>query len=136
HEGEGPAGVAGLIEGLERRGPPDALVDPPPHGGEVQGAASPIDPPEPAELPQGIVPPGPFRLEEGLRFSVANLLLPVSPDRGAAVVPDDGCGSISDHAASIAQPPTQVDVVARDPEPWIESADRHERVLPEGHVAS
>lgn len=64
-----------------------------------------------------------FLVEEGFGATVSDLLLEVFPGGGPAVVPNEGGGGEAEGEAGVAQPPTEVDVVACRFEDWIEAAD-------------
>src|SRR5947209_1645748 len=134
-EGQGPPRTSGLVERLERCGAPDSLVDPSTEGRQIGGDAFSIDASEPAQLPDRTVSGRPLPFQEGLGLSVTDLLLPKLPEGSAAVMPYYGGRRVPDDPAPVADPPAHVDVVARAPEPRVESADRLERVFPERHVA-
>src|SRR5207302_1657002 len=104
-QGRGPSGTAGLVEGLERRRAPDALVDASSPGREVEGPPFSVEASDPAQLPGRVVPRGPFAFQEGFRLAVSHLLLPEPADGGAAVVPDDrDIGSIAEGEGEESEP--------------------------------
>src|SRR5438876_6761384 len=134
-EGQGPPGAPRLVEGLERRGAPDSLVDASPERRQIRGYALSVDSSEPGQLADRTVSRRPLAFQERLGLSVSDLLPPKPPEGSAAVVPYDGARGVPDDPAPVAEPPAHVDVIARAPEPRVESADRFERVFPERHVA-
>src|SRR5947199_3057027 len=95
-----------------------------------------IDPAEPAQAPEGIVPRRPFFLQQRFRLSIPDLLLPVRSKVAATMVPDDRRGGIADDLASIPESPTDVDIVTRGPEASVEPPDGFGSAFPERHVAS
>ena len=72
-----------------------------------------VDPPYPADMPERVAPLWPFVLELRLRFAIAVLLLPISADRVAAVVPHHSGRAEADRPPPILQSPTQIDIVPR-----------------------
>src|SRR5205823_12773255 len=121
---------------LERGRAPHALVHASAQRGEIMCHAPAIDPAEPAQAPEGIVPRRPFFLQQRFRLSIPDLLLPVRSKVAATMVPDDRRGGIADDLSSVLEPPTNVDVVARGPESGVEPPDGFESAFPERHVAS
>src|SRR5205814_5887120 len=90
-QGRGLAGHARgrVVERLERRGAPGAVVDaraPP----DAPDRAAAVDPTAPRRVPGAVVLLGPLRREERLGPPVTLLLLPERAKRAAPVVPDDG----------------------------------------------
>src|SRR5215211_8363369 len=90
----------------------------------------------PREVPEGVVALGPLALEHRLRPPVAPLLAPVCPHRVASPVPDHRGRAETDLETQVADAPAEIDVVARDTEPWIESAEGLEDVTANGAVAA
>src|SRR5207249_8821054 len=91
---------------------------------------------EPARPPEEVVPRRPFFLQQRFRLSIPDLLLPIRSKVAATMVPDDRRSGIADDLASVLEPPTNVDVVARGPESGVEPPDGFESAFPERHVAS
>ena len=135
-ESQGPARIAGSVEGLERRGAPDALVHATAHRREIERDAFAVEASAPAQLPDRTVSGRPLVFQQGLGLPVADLLLPELSDRFPAVMPDDGGRRVPDESPAVAEPPAHIDVVAGGSEYPVETADRFECLLPERHVAS
>src|SRR5919199_6177963 len=79
---------------------------------------------------------GPLLFEQGLRLSIAALLLPVGAHRVAPVMPDHGGGAEPERPATLLQAPADVDIVAGDAVAGIKPSDRLQRLLAEGHIAA
>src|SRR5207302_6875487 len=92
--------------------------------------------PAPARVAEHVVLLGPLGLEERFGLSVSDLLLPVSLQRVAPMMPDHRRGAEADRPTTILNLPTDIDVVAGHAEPWVEAADLSERGGAKGHVAS
>src|SRR5215207_6678844 len=87
-------------------------------------------------MPEGVVPLRPFPLQQRFGLAVALLLLPVSSDRVAAVVPDQRRRIEAEGPPPLLESPADIHVVTRHPESRVEAADRLELVFPEGHIAA
>src|SRR5207245_11635177 len=135
-KGQGPTRTSGLVEGLERRGAPDPLVDAPADRRQIAADPLSVDSSEPAQLPHPTVSARPLPFEEGLGFPVPDLLSPELANGFAAVVPDDRGRRVPDETSAVPEPPAHIDIVAGGSEDPVESTDRLERVLTERHVAS
>src|SRR5947207_13888362 len=66
-----------LVQRLERRRAPDALVDAAAQRSEIVGQAPAIHTAEPARPPEEVVPRRPFFLQQRFRLSIPDLLLPI-----------------------------------------------------------
>src|SRR5438034_2340566 len=136
HEREGAEHARGrLIQRLERRGAPRAVID-------ARAPAEPatrraaVDPPAPRGVPRAVVFLGPLRREERLGSTVAFLLLPERAHRVSPMVPHDRSWTEAELPTRLLQLPAHVHIVASDAELRIEAADRLQRRFPEGHVAA
>src|SRR6266516_2738899 len=122
-----------LVQRLERRQSPDAMIDavrPPPH------IRNSINPPGPFEMARPIVFFRPFPCQKSLGFSVALLLAQIGANRIAAMMPDHRGRTETEGPAMRLQTPAHVHIVAGDTELRIKSADRLQAGPAEGHVAA
>ena len=113
-----------------------AMVDPGAAGGQAGGGTFEIDAAFPAGAAAQAETLGIERHEHGLGTTVAELLLEVSLDREAPVMPDHGGGMKSDPVAGLDEAPTEIDVVASGPELFVESADVVEGVASHRKIAA
>src|SRR5688500_3413542 len=126
-----------MINRLKQRAAPRPVVDAaatPPRERAKQTVA--VQPPRPRQVACGVVLLRPFPLEVRLGFAVVDLLPPEGADALAAQVPDHRGGVEAERPAALLKAPADVDVVARDSELWIKSADGLEAFLAERHVAA
>src|SRR5215211_8616240 len=114
-----------LIERLEQRTSPRAVVDAWPAKKPLSAAAS-IEASVPCEVARRVVLLRPLPLEKRLRPAVATLLAPVGAQRAPPVVPDHRRGAEAELPPQLAQPPADVDVVACHAELRIEATDGRE----------
>src|SRR5438046_8721531 len=99
-----------LVQRLERRRAPDALVDAAAQRSEIVGQAPAIHTAEPARPPEEVVPRRPFFLQQRFRLSIPDLLLPIRSKVAATMVADDRRGGIAYDLASVVDSPTMVSV--------------------------
>ena len=125
-----------LVQRLEWRAAPHAVVDASRAPAEKPREAGAVDAARPAHVSRPVVLLGPFALQHRLGAPVADLLPPVGAQRVPAVVPHQGGGVEAERPAALQQPPAHVDVVPGGAELRIESADRLEAAFPERHVAA
>src|SRR5689334_13251958 len=113
----------GLVQPLEWRRTPDAVIDT--SSAEIERAREPaaVDSACPRQLPGAVVFLGPLFLQQGLSPPVPPLLLPVMAYRVAPVMPDNRRRVESERPATLLQPPTHVDIVAGDAELLVEAAN-------------
>src|SRR5262245_56089138 len=78
----------------------------------------------------------PFALQHRFGAAVSHLLLQVSLQGVAPVMPDCGSGVEADGSALLDQSPTQVDVVSCRSELRVAAANCEQGVASEGHVAA
>ena len=112
-----------LVERLEWRQPPNAMIDaarPPPH---IRDA---VHPARPFEMAGGVVFFRPFLFQQRLGFSVALLLAQIGANGVAAMMPNHGRGAEAQRPPALLQAPADIHVVPRDPELGIKSSDRLE----------
>src|SRR5204862_353557 len=125
-----------LVQPLERRRAPSAVIDAPPPEVERSREAAAVNPASPGELARAVVLLRPLPFEQRLGLSVTALLLPIGEHGVTAVVPHH-CGRVKPESPSLLlQPPAHIDVVAGHTELRIEPADGLEARLPERHVAA
>src|SRR5258705_209047 len=67
----------GLVQRLEGRAAPDAMVDAPPPPTEERTESWAVDAARPADMPRPVVFLGPLPLEHGLGPAIADLLFPI-----------------------------------------------------------
>src|SRR5205814_8292957 len=103
-----------LVQRLERRAAPDAVVHARPAPAERVGESVAIEAAHPAYVPRSVVLLGPLAFEHRLGPAVADLLAPIRAHRVAAVVPDNGGGVEAQRPAPLLQSPAHVHVVAGD----------------------
>src|SRR5207247_9031872 len=87
HRRQGPAGMGRLVQRLERRRAPDALVDSAAQRSEIVGQAPPIPTAEPARPPEEVAPRRPLLLQQRFRLSIPALLLPILSTVAATMFP-------------------------------------------------
>src|SRR2546428_498400 len=127
HLGQGSQeGGRGLIDGLEWRGAPPAVIHAGPPPPQDVGQSAAVHPARPADVPNVVVLLRPFALQHRLGAAIADLLPPVGAHRIATVVPHHGGRVEAERPAAILQSPAHVDVVASRSEPGIEPTDRLE----------
>src|SRR5439155_9895108 len=105
-----------LVQPLERRRAPPAVIDPP--SPEIKSAREPaaVDSTRPCQLPCNAVLLRPLLLEQRLGLPIPPLLLPIRAHRVAPMVPDHGGWVEPESPATLSQPPAHVHVVAGHPE--------------------
>src|SRR5206468_12298327 len=112
-----------LVQPLERRCAPGAVIDAAPPEVKRSREAAAVNPTSPGELARAVVLLRPLPFEQPLGLSVTALLLPVGAHGVTAVVPHH-CGRVKPEGPSLfLQPPAHVDVVAGHTELRIEPAD-------------
>src|SRR5215470_14065638 len=87
-------------------------------------------------MPEAVVFLRPLSLEQGFRFSIALLLFPVRQHGITPVVPHDGGWTKPQGPSLFLQPPTNIDVITRDPILRVETTDGREGFPAKGHVAA
>src|SRR5262249_31662508 len=125
----------GSVEALKRRRAPRTVVDPA-LSSEGSREPSAVHASSPREVPGGVVLLRPLSLQQRFRSPVTHLLPPVRTYGVAAKVPDHRGGVEAERPSALLQSPADVDVVPRCAKLDVESADRLEARLAEGHVAS
>ena len=111
------------------------MIDPA-EPGQRAGSTVSINPSRPRYMPGAVVLLRPLPFQHGFGFSVVYLLFPKHPYGIAAVVPDHGGRVEPQCPALFLQAPADIDVVAGNAEPRIESTDRRKRRLAKCHVAA
>src|SRR6267378_1927428 len=120
---------------LEGRGAPHTVIDALPQQIAEPRAAG-VNPPGPANMAERVAALRPFVFESRFGPAIAVLLLPISADRVAAVVPHHRCRAEADRPALVLQAPADVDIVAGRAKARVEAADRDQRLLAIRHIAA
>ena len=124
-----------LVERLERRSAPRAVVDVP-FPAQRQREAAAVDAAAPRDVADRVVPVRELAFQQRLGPAVPALLSPVGQHRVAPVVPDQGGRAEAERPARVLEPPADVDIVARGAKARVEPVYRAQRVGPERHVAA
>src|SRR5215475_6535178 len=85
-----------------------------------------IQPAMPGEVSGAVVLVRPFLREQDLCLRITLLLLQISAQRAAAVMPYDRRRRETDGPATLLQPPADVDVIPGNAKTGIEASDRQE----------
>src|SRR5215467_14712793 len=95
-----------------------------------------VEPAMPGEMSGAVVLGGPLLREQSLCLRITLLLLQISAQRAAAVMPHDRRWRETDGPATLLQPPADVDVIPGNAKTGIEASDLQELVASIGHVAA
>ena len=125
-----------LVEGLERRRAPDAVVDAPARRLSRRDHGVAVDAPAPADVAERRCTSRATCTRAAPRPGRSPAAGASTRGRGPPVVPDHRGGAEADPPARVLEPPADVHVVAGHPERRVESTDRRERRAPERHVAA
>src|SRR5262245_32120189 len=98
--------------------------------------AIPVNAARPCDMAGEIVLLRPFFLQEGFRFAIIVLLLPVGSNRIASVVPDHRAGAISQGPPFLLKPPADIHIISRNAKLRIKSVYGFQSGFPKSHIAS
>src|SRR5262249_46047337 len=118
----------------ERRRSPGAMIDPGLQKCLYDTLA--VQPAMPGEMSCAVVLGRPFLREQRFCLRITLLLLQITAQRAAAVMPHDRRPCETDGPATFLQPPADVDVISGNAKTGIEASDLQELVASIGHVAA